>query len=131
MSTLGRPNEDRPSVPDGELMKTDPDVSYKVEPVLGYEASRDALLKLKDIGAALDGMTMLVDELMKHLGAARDRPPHAISMPDYPQLVTDALRSFPLATETQIVGKIMQKRGGNADPTKIREEIKRQNARAR
>lgn len=55
-------------------------------------------------------------------------PPHAISTPDYPALVADALRRFPLSkhTETEIVGKIMKERGGNAHPAKIIEEIRRQ-----
>jgi len=53
---------------------------------------------------------------------------YAISIPDYPALVADALRRFSLGeyTETEIVGKIMKERGGNANPLALREEIRRQ-----
>jgi len=51
-----------------------------------------------------------------------------ISTPDYSSLVAAALERFPLGehSEKEIIGKIMQERGGNADPTKVAEEIKRQ-----
>ena len=83
--------------------------------------------RARKLAAAIGGF-----DTLRGVGADKpqhhERLPHAITTPDYPALVADALRQFPLGeyTEDQIVGKIMKARGGNADPIKIRHEIRRQ-----
>ena len=49
-----------------------------------------------------------------------------MKLPDYPQLVRDAIAAHPDVTEMRLVDIIMREQGGKVNPTSLIDEIRRQ-----